>query len=662
MLKSRIIKIYPEENANQFLESGNSLLNLLLPFFSLLVLTYILWRYFFTANWLIWFIVPLFLCELYNAFNTIFFLITTRKVAFPLWRPPVKNKTVDIFIPTYNEPQDIVEMTTIGALNVVGVNKVFVLDDGNRTNIKQMASDLGVIYLARGENSHAKAGNLNYGLKHSRSDFIITLDCDHVPQPNFIERTLGYFNDERLAFIQTPQVFYNPDSIQHRKTENRNLWNEQTMFYESIQPGKNKFNAAFFCGTGAMIRRQALDQVDGFATGTATEDIHTSLRLHAKGWRSLFLNEVLATGLAAEDLKEYHKQRVRWGAGSLGLLFRSPDSPLWAKGLTLMQRLCYFNSTTAYLEGSLKLLYFTVPIYVILTHSALLALDLISFLLIYIPYLLISFFVTFLFSRRTYHFPLTEQFNIINIFSHLEAIKGIFKIQKKFGVSVKVKNFKQSSIIFPGLIFISVIMIGTNIYGFYYLFYTNQLSELISNYIWIGLFWNSFNLFFVLAAIFYLISFNNKEKLTHKFLVNQEIKSFGIRGKVFLKSISLKGATLLLTSAPNDTFKLDLRSLGLNLKLDVFPESIKQKKGGLYFVDVSFKNLNLEKKRQLTLYFFNTLVPKLFEEDFIIKEEKTLKLVRSSFEEEQIAENTDTPSLDYLKQPVPAIVSSQSSL
>src|SRR3989344_1340406 len=422
MTKSRIIKIHPDENANEFIENGSATLNLLLPIFSILVLSYLFWRYLFTANWLIWFVVPLFLCELYNAFNTIFFLITTRIVAYPIWRPPLKNKTIDIFIPTYNEPQEIVEMTAIGALHVRGVNKVFVLDDGNRAHIEKMAKDLGVEYLARGENTYAKAGNLNFGLKYSTSDFIITVDCDHVPQPNFIERTLGYFRDPKLAFIQTPQVFYNPDSIQHRKTGVRRLWNEQTMFYESIQPGKNKFNASFFCGTGAMIRREALDHVGGFATGTATEDIHTSLRLHARGWRSLFVNEVLATGLAAEDLKEYHKQRVRWGAGSLGLLFRSPDSPLWAKGLTLMQRLCYFNSTTAYLEGTLKLLYFVVPIFVVLSHTKLITLDLINFLLIYIPYLLISYFVTFFFSRKTYHFPLTEQFNIINIFSHLEAI------------------------------------------------------------------------------------------------------------------------------------------------------------------------------------------------------------------------------------------------
>src|SRR4030042_3735194 len=123
------------------------------------------------------------------------------------------------------------------------------------------------------------------------------------------------------------------------------------MFYESIQPGKNRFNAAFFCGSCAILRHSAVRSVGGVAVGTDTEDIHTSLRLHAQGWKSLFVKEYLAYGIAPEDFSEYHNQRVRWGAGSLGLMFRSVDSPLWSRGLTMSQRICYIDSVLAHFRG-----------------------------------------------------------------------------------------------------------------------------------------------------------------------------------------------------------------------------------------------------------------------------------------------------------------------
>ncbi|MEJ0073419.1 MAG: glycosyltransferase family 2 protein [Candidatus Saccharibacteria bacterium] len=130
--------------------------------------------------------------------------------------------------------------------------------------------------------------------------------------------------------MQSPQTFYNTHVFLFRRRPHREAWSEQMMFYNCLQPAKNNWNAAFFVGTSAVLRRAAIDDVGGFATGTATEDIHTSLRLHARGWQSVFLPEPLAYGLEAENFKEFYKQRRRWAAGSLGLLFRSPDSPLRA--------------------------------------------------------------------------------------------------------------------------------------------------------------------------------------------------------------------------------------------------------------------------------------------------------------------------------------------
>ncbi len=602
-----------------FVEDAPKSLTIVLPLFVLLCITYLFWRFSFTVNWLIWFAIPLFILEIYNFLNTLFFLLTTRKIWYPKWKPPLKDRTVDIFIPTYNEPDEIVEMTTIGALHVRGVNKVFVLDDGNRSSVRKMAKLYDVTYLARGENSDAKAGNLNYGLKFSKADFVVNVDCDHVPQANLIERLLGYFEDPKLGFIQTPQVFYNKDSIQHKETETRLLWNEQTMFYESIQPGKNRYNASFFCGSGGMIRRKALDSVSGYATGTATEDIHTSIRLHSKGWKSLFVHENLAFGLAAEDLKEYHKQRVRWGAGSLGLLFRSADSPLWAKGLSLMQRFCYINSTMAYMEGTLKLFYFIVPIYVILTKQNLIDINLILYFATYLPFLFLSYFITYYYSRRTYHFPNTELFNIINIFSHIESIKGIIKIQKKFGVSIKVKNHKQSAIIYPGLILVLSVMLLVDIYGGYLIF--KEGSRMFSNYLLIGIFWNTFNLGFVIFALIYLRGFNSKNREEHKFIIDQKTRIYPNYLFGEIKKMSLSGAiieTEVWINEQNISFDLDLAEERMNLRGQVKRvENIKEGKR----IYIQFNKLDKESRVKLTLFFFEKIVPNLFRQDFKIPEE-----------------------------------------
>ena len=617
--KSKALQSIKKTDVDLFYEDKPLSLLIILPLFILLCFVYLVWRFAFTVNWFVWFAIPLFLLEIYNFLNTIFFLYTTRKIFYPKTQPMLPCAKVDIFIPTYNEPEEIVEMTTIGAISVRGVNEVFVLDDGNRSEIKALADRLKVRYLARGENSHAKAGNLNYGLRFSNADFIINVDCDHVPQPQFIERLLGYFRDPQLAFIQTPQVFYNQDSIQHKDIGIRHLWNEQTMFYESIQAGKNRFNASFFCGSGAMVRREALDSVGGYATGTATEDIHTSIRLHAKAWKSLFVQENLAFGLAPEDLKEYHKQRVRWGAGSLGLLYRSPDSPLWAKGLSLMQRLCYFNSAMAYMEGTLKLFYFLVPLYVIFFSHDLLYIDIFSYLAIFIPFLFLSYLVTYLFSRKTYHFPFTEVFNIINIFSHIEALKGIVRIEKKFGVSIKVKRGKQSAIIFPGLIFLALLLGIGNVYGFYLL----QFSS-INSYIMIGIFWNSFNLFFVLYALYYLISFNQKRREEHKFLVNLSGRIVGAGdSSVLIKRMSLSGA-IIETSTPikSEEVVLLFDAADKSYKIRSRVSQVKYGENEKCFSTILFEDITNEDRISLTLYFFHVVVPSLFSNDFKFKEDR----------------------------------------
>ncbi|CAN5198967.1 hypothetical protein BH11PAT1_BH11PAT1_4210 [soil metagenome] len=486
----------------------------LLYTYSVASLGYLAWLLFFTLNWTAWFALPLIIAEVYRIFFSTVSLLCAREIAYPRYIKPLKDATVDVLIPTYNEPIEIVRLTTENALKIKGVQKVFVLDDGNRPSVKKMAQELGAEYAARTTNEHAKAGNMNNGLKYSTSEYLIMLDADHVPQSNFITRTLGYFIDSNLALVQTPQSFYNMKSIQHMPTPSDPDWNEQTMFYESIQPAKNVFNAAFFVGTSAILRRAAIDSVGGFATGTAAEDIHTSIRIHNKGWKTIFINEKLAYGLAPEDLKEYHKQRVRWGAGSLGLLFRSSDSPLRLKNLTFMQRISYLNSTLAYAQGIFKLFFYILPLTIILSPATAFRVSFFAFMSIYFPYYLFSQWITKVYSRNTYRPLYTEQFNIINIISNFESLKGIVKMQKKFSVSIKIKKKKENSFIFGLLIFMDICMVLGEGYGFFRSsqFMSNSHAYFPPDSLLMALFWNAINIGFLSSVLRHLYRYNSQQQ------------------------------------------------------------------------------------------------------------------------------------------------------
>ncbi|MEO8629005.1 MAG: cellulose synthase catalytic subunit, partial [Betaproteobacteria bacterium] len=193
-----------------------------------------------------------------------------------VWRLTVREApvaplglTVDVFVTTYNEPVAMLRRTLIAATRMDYPHSTWILDDGNRPEMKALADSLGCRYVARTDNRDAKAGNLNNAMRHSLAEFIAVFDADHAPARDFLRHSLGYFRDANVAFVQTPQDFYNLDSYQHRRTPKRRLvWTEQSLFFRVIQRGKDYWNAAFFCGSCAVLRRRALDEVNGFATGT----------------------------------------------------------------------------------------------------------------------------------------------------------------------------------------------------------------------------------------------------------------------------------------------------------------------------------------------------------------------------------------------------------
>ncbi len=276
---------------------------------------------------------------------------------------PVRNSRLR----ARNESNDILIPTIAAAVAMRIKHETWVLDDGNRPEVARLARKLGARYLTRPTHEHAKAGNINHALGKIKADFIAILDADHVASDQFLVRTLGYFDDAAIAVVQTPQEFYNTDSFEHASGEGEARFHEQALFYRVLQAGKNRWNAAFWCGTGAVLRMTALREVGGVATETITEDIHTTIRLHRRGWRTVYHNEVLVRGLAASDAATYNLQRLRWGTGAMQVL--RIENPLVVPGLTIPQRLAYAATLLGWFDAWRSLGYLLLPVVVLLTGA-----------------------------------------------------------------------------------------------------------------------------------------------------------------------------------------------------------------------------------------------------------------------------------------------------
>ena len=272
-------------------------------------------------------------------------------------RPPASNSwTADVFVCSYDEPLDVVEATLAGCAALRYPHTTYLLDDGNREEMRSLAQRWGATWLTREGNAHAKAGNINAALPRTNGDVIFFLDADHVPLPDALDATVGYFDDPRVALVQTPHDFYNHDSAQHYGAGRH----EQSLFFGVISPGKDRHNAAFWCGSASVIRRSALEEVGGVATETIAEDFHTTIKLHAARWHTRYHNEILVQGLAPVDLDGYLLQRDRWARGNLSVL-RLPESPLRRKcGLDVRQRVAYFSGLFAYGTGLVRLVVMTL--------------------------------------------------------------------------------------------------------------------------------------------------------------------------------------------------------------------------------------------------------------------------------------------------------------
>src|SRR6266567_1331961 len=322
------------------------------------------------------FIALLLLAETY-AFVILF--LGYLQTLWPLRRTPVPLPddtdlwpAVDLLIPTYNEPLSVVKYTALAAMNIDWPSdklNVYILDDGKREEFRAFAEEAGIGYMTRDDNQHAKAGNINSALPRLDAPYIAIFDCDHVPTRSFLQITLGWFlRDTKLGMLQTPHHFYSPDPFERNLDQFRTVPNEGELFYGIVQDGNDFWNATFFCGSCAVLRRTALDEIGGIAVETVTEDAHTSLRMQMNGWGTAYINIPQAAGLATERLSAHVGQRIRWARGMIQIL--RTDNPLFAPGLKFPQRLCYFNAMCHFLYAIPRLIFLSAPlIYLILSHT-----------------------------------------------------------------------------------------------------------------------------------------------------------------------------------------------------------------------------------------------------------------------------------------------------
>lgn len=554
---------------------------------SLLVSTiYLIWRIFFTIpsnNFVsIFFGIVLVLFELLGFMQSVvlrFLFSTKNKVLVCIDKPFLKKPTVDIFICTYNEPISILKRTIINATMVnYPKNKltVYVGDDGRRKDVEKLCKKYKVKYITREDNKHAKAGNLNNLLNVSRGDYILVLDADFIPKQNIIEKMLPYFEDSKMGFVQVPQVFYNLDPYQYNLGFDSSIPNEQEFFMRSISKKRSNINATLQLGTNTLFYRQALLDIGGVPTGSITEDMATGMLIQNAGYKSYYLNECLAIGLAVESFEDYIKQRDRWARGNLQVMQKY--KPFSLKNLNWKQKLVYWAGSLYWLFGIQKMVYITFPMLYLIGGITIFQTDALMLFSIFLP----SYIGSLLYYKKVSNSSRSMLWS--NIYETSVAPRLAWSVIKewffsnmkklKFAVTPKGKLENKSSFHLR-LAFIHIILLILTltswVFGVIKLVNSPSLAVTIS--LLVVLFWTMHHFIPIVASI-YLCLEKPRQRVSERMDVflnmntiikNEEGKNtLGYFGKVV--NLSDTGAKIKLHK--NSDFNLDDKNKVFKLKIE----------------------------------------------------------------------------------------------
>ncbi len=511
----------------------------------------------------------LYLAEMYNVAMLMLSLFI---VATPLPSRPARAArvqqfpSVDVFVPSYNEDINLLANTLASAKTMdypADKLKVWLLDDGGtlqkrsstkvlesqaaiarHNELQQLCQELDVKYLTRERNEHAKAGNLNNGLQHSNGDLIAVFDADHAPARDFLLETVGYFEDDpKLFLVQTPHFFINPDPLERNLQTFDNMPSENEMFYGIIQRGLDKWNAAFFCGSAAVLSRKALESQSGFSGISITEDCETALALHGAGWNSIYVDKPLIAGLQPATFASFIGQRSRWAQGMMQILrFRFP---LLKRGLTLPQRLCYMSSTLFWLFPFPRAIFLFAPLCYLFFDLEIFTASGGEFLAYTLAYMLVNLMMqNYLYG--SFRWPwISELYEYVQMVHLLPAVisvifnprKPTFKVTAK-DESIAVSRLSEISRPFFVIFAVQVIALLITIYRIYAEPYKADVTLVVGG-------WNLINLILAGCALG-VVSERGERSSSRRIRVDRR-SELGVGGKwhtASIEDVSVHGARL----------------------------------------------------------------------------------------------------------------------
>jgi cellulose synthase (UDP-forming) len=562
-----------------------------LAFGTAIVLRYVYWRTTSTlppANQLASFIpgLLLYLAEMYSVMMLALSLFVV-SAPLPPRKPRVTHKgevpLVDVFVPTYNEDRILLANTLAAAKNMDWPDDklvVWLLDDGStvqkrnaenladaqaaearHADLQQLAAELDVRYLTRERNEHAKAGNLNNGLDHSQGALVAVFDADHAPARDFLIETVGYFDeDPRLFLVQTPHFFLNPDPLERNLKTFENMPSENEMFYGVIQRGLDKWNAAFFCGSAAVLRREALAASNGFSGISITEDCETALALHSQGWNSIYVDTPLIAGLQPATFASFIGQRSRWAQGMMQILrFRFP---LLKGGLSLPQRLCYMSSTLFWLFPFPRTIFLFAPLCYLFFDLQIFTASGGEFMAYTLAYMVVNLMMqNYLYG--SFRWPwISELYEYVQTVHLLPAVVSVilnphrptFKVTAK-DESVQVDRLSEISRPFFVIFFVLLFAVGVTIYKVYAEPYKADVTLVVGG-------WNLLNLVLAGCALG-VVSELGERHSSRRVEVSRRCE-FGVDGTWYpatINDVSVNGASIQVVGQDLKLLQRDAQGL-----------------------------------------------------------------------------------------------------
>ncbi len=329
---------------------------------------------------------------------------------------PRTEPTVDLLVVSFDEPLDLIRASLVGCALVEGNHHTILVDDAGRDEVRDLAAELGVSYLIRPDNEGARAGAVDHGLRASGADLVVVLGADQVPMPDLINSTRGYFDDPRVAVVQTPIEFSNRDSLLHS-----HRGHERDHTNQILGPGRDHLDGSIWEGSASLLRREAVLAVGGVSASATTGDLATTVRVQARGWTVRHHPRPVVQGLAPHDLASYMSQRGRWARGHLATL-RTADSPLTAKGLTPGQRIVHLHLLNGYFRSVADLAMYGVLVTTLWTGRLPLTASLSALALVWLPWMILRSVALVSLTRGRMRIGENATRRMVNLEMHLRAL------------------------------------------------------------------------------------------------------------------------------------------------------------------------------------------------------------------------------------------------